>query len=238
MVIRFLLVMGLCLSFSLNIFAQDTVYVNGVPKIMKKKKYEDAEGSPLEKDDYLIEVSYGYPFSPLQEARMFGVGLINNTRAGKVARNTNHLCARLDYQLNSEVSVGLEFTYASMEFDYFRTYSVYNGTYTMQYDSLYGAKATKIRFLAKMGYHFNISDRLDAFATAGFGYKQFTYSSRDHYLTTNNFVNEIIPVAVRASVGGRFFLNKNLALHVEGGIGGPIMQIGLSFRFHSTGGYR
>jgi len=227
----------LLLFVGLSSQAQDTVMVNGVPKIYKKKKVEDYDASPLVKDDYLIDISYGYPFAPLQEAQMFGINFFSNTRTNKMIRNTNHLCARMDYQLNSEISVGLEFTYASMEFDYVRSQTIQSGSTTVITDSLFGAKATKIRFLAKLGYHFNISDRLDAYGTAGFGFKQFTYSSADYYLTTNNLVNEILPIAVRASIGGRFFLNKNMAIHVEGGIGGPMMQIGLTFKFHSSAAY-
>ncbi len=217
-----------------TIIAQDTIYVNGVPKITKKKTYEEVHASPLVKDDYLIDLSYGVPFNPVREAGIFGIDLFESTTNSQITRNTNHLCGRVDYQLNEEYGVGLELTYASIQFEYKRLYSVRSGTNIVVRDSAFITTASKIRFLAKMSYHFNISDRFDAYGTVGFGYKQFKYGTRDNYLTTTSFANQILPVAIRASIGGRFFVSKNVAVNVEGGIGGPIMQLGLSFKMHSS----
>lgn len=211
----------------------DTLWVNGVPKV-KRRSVEELNPTPMRKDDYVIEISYGYPFVPLREAEAFGVNYLTNTTVYKINRNTNHLCGRVDYQLNDEFSVGLEATYASTQFDYRRTYSI--GTYTSitTVDSSYSATVTKFRFLAKMAYHFNLSERFDAYGTLGFGYKQFTFSTADSYLSTTNLLNDVLPLAVRGSVGGRFFVSPNFAVHVEGGVGGPMMQVGLSFKMHST----
>ncbi|MGZ3899611.1 MAG: outer membrane beta-barrel protein [Bacteroidia bacterium] len=222
------------LAFQNQASAQnDTIWVNGVPKIKKRQPAEEMNPSPVKKDDYLFEASYGYPFVPLREANAFGVNYLTNTSVYKIVKNTNHICLRLDYQLNDEFSVGLEFTYANTEFLYKRSYPpLITGSNTAVTDSSFNAQVTKIRFLAKMGYHFNISERFDAYGTAGFGYKQFTYSSRDSYLTSQNVLNDILPVAVRLSIGGRFFLTNTFAIHVEGGVGGPMMQIGASYKMH------
>ena len=82
-----------------------------------------------------------------------------------------------------------------------------------------------------MGYHFNISERFDAYGTMGFGLKLFSYSSRDSY-ASSNVSNIGFPLAIRLSLGGRFFLTDNIAIHVEGGIGGPMMQVGLTKKMH------
>lgn len=216
------------------VYAQtDTVYINGVPKIRKRgSSIEELEPSPLKKDDYLFELSYGVPYAPVKEADFFGLDLFTNTVVGKTIKTTNHICARVDYQLNKEYSVGLEFTYASTSFSYIRHYAVRTGTTLTSIDSSFTAKATKVRFLAKMGYHLNISEKFDAYGTAGFGYKEFRYSTKDAYVNTTDFFNKIFPVAIRVSLGGRFFLKENIAIHVEGGIGGPLMQIGLSWKMN------
>ncbi|MCE3227252.1 MAG: hypothetical protein K0S32_1803, partial [Bacteroidetes bacterium] len=153
--------------------AQDTIWVNGIPKIMKRKTAEEMNPSPLKKDDYIFELFYGYPFIPVREAEVFGVDFIESTKAINLIRNTNHLGARVDYQLNEDYSVGLEFTYASTEFKYRRYYksptSPTTGTATpatptiTATDSIFTAKVTKVRFLAKVGMHFNISERFDAY---------------------------------------------------------------------------
>lgn len=214
----------------------DTIYVNGKATVNRGKKIIDrTPASPISKDDFYFDISFGYPFMPLREAQAFGINLFTNTQQKSIKRNTNHICARAEYQLNEELSVGLELTYASSEITYLRSYAPsYSNSVTINYpDSTFNATANKIRFLAKTSYHFNISDKFDAYITGGFGFKKFTYSSRDLYLTTSNLTNEILPVAIRASIGGRFFLNKNVAIHVEGGIGGPLMQMGLTYKMHS-----
>lgn len=209
----------------------DTVWVNGVPKISKRKRPEELNPSPLKKDDYLFEVAYGYPFMPLND-NYFYTGN-SSTKTTKIVKNTNYLCLRSDYQLNDEYSVGLELTYAQATYEYKRSYpAAYNGSTTITYkDSTFEAKASKLRFMVKMAYHFNISEKLDLYGTAGFGFKQFTVSTRDsYYSSTDN--NTTIPVAIRLSVGGRFFLTDNWAICAEGGLGGPLMQIGLSLKMH------
>lgn len=209
----------------------DTVWVNGVPKINKHKRAEELNPTPLKKDDYLLEIAYGYPYMPLNENYFFSS--TSTARTTKVLKNSNYLCLRTDYQLNEEYSVGLELTYAQATYNYNRSYpSAFNGSTTITYkDSTFEAKATKLRFLVKMAYHFNISEKLDLYGTAGFGFKQSTLSTRDsYYSSTDN--NTTIPVAVRLSVGGRFFLTDNWAICAEGGLGGPLMQIGLSLKMH------
>lgn len=220
-----------------HLFGQyDTLYINGVPTLQKKTIPGITDSSPLVKDDYLFDISYGYPFVPIREAESFGINLFSNTTAFRTTRNTNHICARTEYVISDEYSVGLELTYAQMGFSYTRKYvsSTSNGTSvtTKTSDTTFTAKATKVRLLAKVGYHFNISEKFDAYGTAGFGFKSFTYSSRDNTLYSIDVVNQILPVAIRCSVGGRFFFDKNIALHVEAGIGGPIMQIGLTYKMH------
>jgi len=233
---KILLSLLLITLFFNKVFSQyDTLYVNGVPKISKKIDVYGEGPSPLEKDDYLIEISYGLPFVPIREAAFFGIDYFSNTRNSKEIKNTNHLCAKADYQLSKDFSVGLELTYATNQFEYYRTYTTYDTLlkHNVTTDTLFKARATKIRLLAEMSYHLNISERFDAYGTAGFGYKQFAYTAGDSYLNSNHFSTTILPLAIRISVGGRFFVSKDLAIHIEGGLGGPLMQFGLSYKLHS-----
>lgn len=224
-------VLTLCLCNHLQ-SQTDTIWVNGVPKVTRKKSLEELNPSPLKKDDYLIEVSYGYPFMPIKEANFFGLGNLNSANLTRSIKNTNHICIGTDYQLNDEFSVGLELTYASADFEYQRSTSIGTSTISNINDTVYAAHVKKIRFLAKLTYHLNISDRFDAFGTAGFGVKQFIYTTKDKQINNADVANSVFPVAVRVAIGGRFFLKPNLAIHIEGGLGGPLMQIGLSYKMH------
>lgn len=218
----------------------DTIYVNGVPKITKKKVAMESV-SPLKKDDYLLSASYGVPFSPLWEASFFGLDYLGTgINSSKSTSNLNHICLNADYQVSDDISVGLEFTYAAINIQYTKRYGIgTSGGSTSGYvDSSFSARFSKTRFLVKMGYHFNISERFDLYTTAGFGFKQFNYVSKDYNLSSTDYLSRILPLAVRASVGGRFFFNPDLALQVEGGIGGPLMQIGLCYKMHSASNWK
>lgn len=214
--------------------------VNGVPVYSNSYGNDPTMGpSPLVKDDYLVEISYGVPYAPLREANFFGISELSQASNSKTAKTTNHICGNVDYFLGGEYSVGLELTYASTEFSYQRNVAVNPRSIPIVYhDSTFSAKASKLRVIAKMSYHLNISERFDAFITGGFGYKSFTYQTNDGVLSTSSFANQIYPIAVRLSVGGRFFINNKTAVHVEGGLGGPMMQIGLSFKMHSYNVYQ
>lgn len=222
------------LTFLLNSYSQfDTVYVNGVPTISRKGKPISELGlSPLVKDDYVLDLSYGVPFMPVKEADVFGLNLFENTTSGRIVGGFDHICAGIDYLFNSEYGVGLELTYATIQYQYVRTLAIRSGTNITVRDSSFKTTASKVRFLAKVSYHYNISEKFDAFTTAGFGYKQFKYGTKDSYLTTGDVLTRILPVAIRLSLGGRFFISKQLAIHVEGEVGGPIMQAGISYKMH------
>lgn len=215
----------------------DTVYVNGIPKIFNKKNATNdetamANNSPLKKDDYLFEFAFGYPFLPENEASYYGVNLgsLNNNL---VNVNTNHIMGRVDYQLNDLFSVGLEGTYAYKSWDYSYRIARTQGTVNISKDTLINAKATKLRMLAKFSMHTNFSERFDGYITAGLGYKDFRVTFRNPYSSTISYSSGP-PIAVRLAVGGRFFLNPRTALNIEFGGGGPLMQIGLSFKFHDS----
>lgn len=232
------LILFALLSIAVQTNAQyDTVYVNGIPKVFNKKNggnTPDATSSesPLKKDDYLFEFAYGYPFLPESEAKYFGVSLgsLNNNL---INVSTNHIMGRVDYQLNDLFSVGLEGTYAYKSWDYSYRIARSQGTITTNKDTLISAKATKLRVLAKFSMHTNFSERFDGYITAGLGYKDFRVTYRNPYSSNVSFSSGP-PIAVRLAVGGRFFLNPKTALNIEFGGGGPLMQIGLSFKFHDS----
>jgi len=238
MIQRVFLVMSVLLMSFNRLAAQlDTVYVNGVPKVYKKDNKNKGENvnhnSPLLKDDYLVEFAYGYPFLPENEASFYGVNL-GSTNSNAININTNHIMGRVDYQLNELFSLGLEGTFAHKSWDYgYRISRVSSGTITTVKDTLISAKATKIRVLAKFSVHTEISERFDGYITAGLGYKDFRVSYKNPYSSIVSYSSGP-PIAVRLAVGGRFFLNPKTALNIEFGGGGPIMQIGLSFRFHDS----
>ncbi len=195
----------------------------------KKEESENCVG----KGKFIIDAFYGYPYM---------VGKYINTAVSSSGEsinvtNLNHVGGKVEYMINNVIGLGMECTYASVTAKYANTYSVYNnstGQYDYQYNN-YMIGINKLRLLAKVNIHFATSKYIDPYATAGIGYKQTNVYSDD--INNQNAVNEldnalnIIPVAFRMGIGMRYYFIKNLGITIEGGIGGPLIQAGISGKF-------
>jgi opacity protein-like surface antigen len=219
---RFLMITLLFL-ISGNSLAQDTVYVNGQMRVTGKNSSVTGEESysPLVKNDYMLEVGYGFPYLAEYETEL------GNSKYSPNAQTTNHIIGKLDYVVNEEISLGIDATYSQKTWNY--TSSYYDINTGNSHDTSYSASVRKFRLVLKASYHFNISDRIDTYTSAGVGYKSIKVKTG----SSKEFTGQaLIPISVRSSVGCRFFINPTLAAHVEIGLGGPIMQFGLTLKFH------
>ena len=195
----------------------------------KKEESENCVG----KGKFIIDAFYGYPYM---------VGKYINTAVSSSGENIdvtnlNHVGGKVEYMINNVIGLGIEYTYASVTAKYVGSYTVYNnstGGYDYQYNN-YTFGINKQRILAKVNIHFATSKYLDPYATAGVGYKQTNVYSNDinnqsNVNEVNNALN-IIPVAFRMGIGMRYYFIKNMGISVEAGIGGPLIQAGLSGKF-------
>ena len=129
----------------------------------------------------------------------------------------NHLGGRIEYLLWSNIGLGVEYTYAAFSFKFQGSKTNY---------SL--AVFKKQRVLAKFNFHFATSEKLDPYLTAGIGYSSTKlFSDEPDYIPET--VN-VLPVALRVGIGLRYFFSDFIGMHIEAGLGGPLMQAGVSFK--------
>ena len=149
--------------------------------------------------------------------------------SGVSVKNLNHICGKAEYMVTDKVSVGLEYTYAQVAFSY-QDYSN-NGTgIVITYNDL----IVKQRALITMGVHFGESDKFDPYLAFGVGYKGLNYRTSNP--NANSLKDAIdaykaIPVAFRTAFGFRYFFTENIGANAEVGIGGPLLQAGVSLKF-------
>jgi outer membrane protein W len=169
----------------------------------------------VKQGDIIVDAYYGFPYlwGTLVKSAYDSAGT-----TGTTFHNTNHLGGKFEYMATDKIGVGVEYTYANTWVNF-----PDNG-------KIYSAGIKKQRILAKMNIHFATSEKLDPYFTVGAGYKAVNIYSTDPNDKVNyNF--SLLPVAFRTSIGLRFFFTENIGINAEVGIGGPIMQAGLSVKF-------
>ncbi len=121
--------------------------------------------------------------------------------------------------VSDKISVGVEGTYALATVDYMGNNLHY-----------YTAGMRKIRVLGKMSYHFATTSNLDPYITWGVGYKNTSVYSNEPGPVKSVNVN-LVPIAFRMGAGIRYFFTDAFGVNVEAGLGGPLLQGGISMKF-------
>jgi opacity protein-like surface antigen len=202
---------------------------------VKLNAQEKAETSNcVGKGKIIIDPYYGYPY-------LFGKYIqtvIAESGENIAVTNTNHLGIKAEYMVTKMIGIGIDYTYAKVIGSYSETNSVYNPSLGMYVDQTekYTASITKQRILAKINIHFATSKYLDPYAVGGIGYKNSVVRSdnvndQDDVNDLNSSILNAFPISFRLGIGLRYYFIKNLGVAVEAGIGGPIIQGGLSLKF-------
>lgn len=169
-------------------------------------------GNCVEEGTIIIDAFYGYPY-------VAGAVLKSafTNRIGEV-RNTNHFGVKAEYMVSEKIGLGIEYTYADASL-----------TYTDSTLREYEAGIKKSRFLGKLNFHFATTESIDPYFTVGAGVKNTTIYNNGS--RTNSISINVVPVAVRIGVGLHYFFTDVVGVNAEVGIGGPVMQAGVSFKF-------
>jgi opacity protein-like surface antigen len=173
----------------------------------------------VKKGSVITEVYYGYPFLGTSILKA-GYG---NPEYFKSINSTNHLGFRFEVLVTEKIGLGMEGTYAEAVVHYAK-----NGVD-------YSAGIEKYRILAKANIHLAKNRLFDFYLTFGAGYVDQKYYQTEpgvNNLKNNSFIEAQIPVGGRAGLGMRYFFHKNIGIHAEVGLGGPVALAGLSFKFN------
>lgn len=163
----------------------------------------------VEKGTILIDAFYGYPYynGTLLKA------LVNNSSS---VRNLNHIGGKVEYMISDKIGLGVEATYADVSITY------------LDSNVQYKAGVSKIRALGKMSIHFATNEHVDPYFTFGAGVKHTTiYDNSPNGIKWNG---NLIPLAIRAGIGFRYFFTDAIGISAEVGLGGPLAQAGLAFK--------
>lgn len=135
---------------------------------------------------------------------------------------------RFEYLLSDNFSMGLTGMY---DF-YFANYRAQGGVYSIQ--------RMRLRTFIDFGIHLGDDEKIDHVLTFSLGpklkhsqyYVNNQSSSEEAFSQFLDLGSEnIIPLAARFNYLLRYYFSPNIGFHIGFGIGGPLFQTGLSFKF-------
>jgi outer membrane protein W len=191
----------------------------------------------VKKGTFIADGFYGYPYILGRYVKEVATTNNNNNTSDNIrVFNLNHLGGKAEYMLTDVIGLGVEYTFAATTAKYTESYQTYlgNNVYSTTTND-YTARIVKQRILAKINFHFATSKVLDPYATAGIGYKTSLLTSNNpndaaSVSDINDSFLNFFPVAFRVGAGLRYYFLKNVGVGIEAGIGGPIIQGGISIK--------
>ncbi len=170
--------------------------------------------SCIKQYDIVADGFYGYPFFMGVLLKKFLSDTLHLTKV----RNFNHVGLKMEYMFWQQIGIGAEYTYALV------TGIARHGVYGKSY--IIGI--SRRRILLRFNYHYNITEKWDQYLTAGLGYANTQVFT--NYPGIKPETVKIPPVAFRVGIGVRYFIKENFGINAEAGLGGPLIQLGLSFK--------
>ncbi len=222
-----------------NVHAID-LKVKAVKSNFKKgvKKLQDSTlvNKCVKKDDVIIDVFFG-DYLPEADAKIACDNISSYENIKVHNTNYNHYGVRAEYIRKSKHSLGFEYTYAQFNQTLVGWEIPYGGTRTAINKT---DKYVKRRFVLKHTYHIGKFKKIDPYITHGIGYKtltvndwsisnEWTSCSANSFFCISTPIS--LPIAIRLGYGVRYFFNDHIGINAEAGIGGPLVQGGISFKF-------
>lgn len=126
---------------------------------------------------------------------------------------------KAEYMLTRRWSIGLTGSYS-----YSKIYWMMDSwdTVSKSYKPFeFGIEARELAASLRSNYHFFVTPKWDLYGGLGFGIGRFSLNTYTTSPTNQFFTNFDIPepYSMEATIGGRYFLHKNLAVYSELGVG-------------------
>lgn len=174
----------------------------------------------VEQGTMIVDAFYGFPDlygSVLEAATASGV---TGTEIGSLGP----LGGKFEYLVSDKVGIGLIIGYASNSVTWQDPISSYD----------YKVSLPRIRGMVAFNLHFGSSDSFDPYWMLGAGYasSSFNIETTDPSYSEASISLNVLPVALRTALGGRYFFTDNLGANLEIGFGsGALIQAGISAKF-------
>ncbi|HEX8548540.1 MAG TPA: outer membrane beta-barrel protein [Cytophagaceae bacterium] len=169
-----------------------------------------------EKGNFVIDGFYGFPnllSAILKSAAKTAFDVPKVTTVGPLGLTA-------EYLIGEKFGIGLEATYSTTRI------KAEEAGYSYEY------QFNRLRILPRVNFHFGSNDKLDPYLTVGAGYGSFKteFKSNDASAPDLSFT---VPgsLATRVGFGLRYFFTDHIGFMAEGGIGGPLVRLGLSAKF-------
>jgi len=204
---------------------------------------KDTEFPGAKKDDIFFDLRIGYPNWGAYNTERYVNGLMDVNSFS--TRGLAPLSLRFEMMLSDELSFVLNGVFNTWGGDWTYTPEIYDGDFnpigeptTTSYD------VQRLRFMAGVKYHINDLgvDDLDVYGGFFIGtnklWSDYSSDNEEFRLDNENYfmyqeLSSDFPVSVAVRVGMRYFLNHNLGLTVETGIGGPTISAGVTYRIRN-----
>lgn len=142
---------------------------------------------------------------------------------------------RMMYMVSDDVSIGFDFIYGMSSVRYNKTDTLfYNGQWNFETNSFF-VKKQRFRPQFRVDMHLGSQDpNLDQYIGLAVGGNMRTREVYKNEILVDSSPNDldiVIPVSFRACYGFRYFVDYNLSIGGEVGLGGPLLQFALTYRF-------
>lgn len=185
--------------------------------------FQNVSSQIVEEGNVVIDVYYGWPnlYTTTLKSLYAENAVDNSVDIGSVGP----LGVRFEFMMSDKVGVGLDGGYVNTWLEYDEK--------DISSDTIYNYKVSvpKVHALFKINFHFSQSDKLDAFAGFGVGYRNRQFKLETNDPNESFDFESIIPVGLRVNLGFRYYLTDNIGLGAEMGLGGPLLSFGVSAKF-------
>lgn len=188
----------------------------------------------LEEGNAVVELGMGFPNlmpTVYDPAGFFhsGFDVFNNNR-----KSFGQVVLKAEYLMSDRIGIAGSFYYGYFQTHDFATTSQWNDNTQSWIENtyFYDSKIHKFRFTIGVNIHTLRTHRVDSYFGFQAGGKDaaIKYRTNDPNITGDPTVF-VFPFALRVHYGFRVFFNEFLAANLELGLGGPIINAGLTYKF-------
>ncbi len=167
----------------------------------------------------VIDVFAGGP----NMSKLFVGGAASTNEGNETLTGVLPIGLRAEYMVTEKFGIGLELSYASGKrvYDYTQNDTAFTIT----------GEHSKMRVLPTFNFHFLDNETVDLYVALGVGLKDVSYV----WSSTNNIDTDDLDlptgkISSKLAIGTRIFFTDNIGANFAFGIGGPLVNGGLSIR--------
>ena|ERR1051326_1587758 len=182
----------------------------------------DKGGDAFHQGAFVVSAGYGFPNLWKSVVNLF----IGSNATNITATGMGPLHFRAEYGISNGVGLAASINYMSFGAKWTTNDSAGVGIYQNKLSS------SSLSVLARLNFHFSVTDQLDPYFGIGAGYKNRTWK----YTTTdpayaNKSAPGFSPFGFEMTIGMRYYITDAIGIYTEIGIAKSVIQAGLAAKF-------